>query len=1059
MKQISSLLYLAAVVWGLSFGETPGARAAQFDLPTPDCSGAFGSNVTVLPNGNFVVTDPAYHASGPILDAGAVYLYDGVTLTVISILTGSTANDLVGSGGVRVLSNGNFVVISTNWNGGRGAVTWGNGTTGVTGTVSSSNSLVGSAAGDQIGSPGVTALNNGNYVVTSTNWNGGRGAATWGNGTTGVTGVVSSANSLVGSTAGDQIGKHGVTALNNGNYVVRSLFWNNSGVANAGAATWGSGTAGVKGAVSSANSLVGSTANDEVGLSGVTALNNGNYVVCSYQWANGAVAQVGAVTWGSGTSGVKGTISSANSLIGSTANDRIGISGATVLNNGNYVVNSTQWHNGAVVAAGAVTWGNGLGGTVGTVSAANSLVGSTTSDQVGFNGVVALNNGNYVVKSSTWDNGAVADAGAATWGSGTTGVSGAISAANSLVGSTAGDQVGQVVTALNNGNYVVCVGSWDNGAVANVGAVTWGNGTTGVKGTISSANSLVGSVANDSVGNGFVTPLNNGNYVVISVSWQNGASLAAGAVTWGNGTTGAKGAVSAANSLVATNPSCSLGSGGVAALSNGNYVVMSPLWDNGAVADAGAATWGNGLSGTVGPVSAANSLVGSTAGDEIGSGGVTALNNGNYVVSSPLWNNGAVVDASAVTWGNGSGGTVGAVAASNSLVGSTASDSLGSGGVVALSNGNYVVNSPLWNNGGVADAGAVTWGSGAAGVKGAVSAANSLVGSTASDSIGSGGVTALSDGNYVVRSPIWDNGAVLDAGAVTLGNGTLGTTGVVAAANSVRGPAASGGASMNFAYDPLSTRAIIGYPADNRVSLFGYNPEIVVEQPLNVSLADGDTRILGAPLGSSALLTFTIKNINVADLTGLGITIDGANASQFAIASSPTAPVSGPFGSTSFTLRFTPTSTGPKTAALHIANNDANENPFDINLSGQVLSATQDTDGDGLNDVAEFQLAALGFDWQVSQPGLVAALFAGANSAGLYTSNQLQALNVDSPLLQKNPTNGLFTLTIGVEKSTNLVDFLPFPMTAPQTTINGLGQLEFQFSVPDDVAFFRLESQ
>ena len=56
--------------------------------------------------------------------------------------------------------------------------------------------------------------------------------------------------------------------------------------------------------------------------------------------------------------------------------------------------------------------------------------------------MTALSNGNYVVRSPDWDNGAVTDAGAVTWGNGTTGITGAVSAANSLVGSTADDQVG-----------------------------------------------------------------------------------------------------------------------------------------------------------------------------------------------------------------------------------------------------------------------------------------------------------------------------------------------------------------------------------------------------------------------------------------------------------------------------------------------------------------------------------------------------------------------------------------------------------------------------------------
>src|SRR5208337_4066260 len=195
----------------------------------------------------------------------------------------------------------------------------------------------------------------------------------------------------------------------------------------------------------------------------------------------------------------------------------------------------------------------------------------------------------------------------------------------------------------------------------------------------------------------------------------------------------------------------------VTALSNGNYVVSSPNWNNGAAAYAGAATWGSGTAGVSGPVSATNSLVGSAANDLVGFGGVTALSNGNYVVSSPYWNNGAAASAGAVTWGSGTAGVSGPVSATNSLVSSTANDSVGGGnlggGVAALSDGNYVVDSPSWDNG----AGAATWGSGTAGASGPGSATNSRVGSTANGSVG-GGVTALSDGNYVVSSPSWNNG-------------------------------------------------------------------------------------------------------------------------------------------------------------------------------------------------------------------------------------------------------------------------------------------------------------
>src|SRR5262249_48784793 len=149
--------------------------------------------------------------------------------------------------GVSSLSNGNYVVRNLLWNGQRGAVTWGSGTGGVTGAVDASNSLVGSSPGDQVGS-GFTLLSNGNYVVTRA---AARGAATWGNGTTGVTGTVSAANTLAG-TFGSAI-----ILLSNGNYVVRSPYWNGS----RGAATWVSGTTGQtvdgNGTITPQNSLVG----------------------------------------------------------------------------------------------------------------------------------------------------------------------------------------------------------------------------------------------------------------------------------------------------------------------------------------------------------------------------------------------------------------------------------------------------------------------------------------------------------------------------------------------------------------------------------------------------------------------------------------------------------------------------------------------------------------------------------------------------------------------------------------------------------------------------------
>jgi hypothetical protein len=107
------------------------------------------------------------------------------------------------------LSNGNYVVRSPAWSGNRGAVTWANGSTGVRGTISEANSLVGSNPDDRVGF-GVAPLSNGDYIVHSPNRSGNRGAATWGDGSTGIRGTISEANSLVGSNANDFVGGYGV---------------------------------------------------------------------------------------------------------------------------------------------------------------------------------------------------------------------------------------------------------------------------------------------------------------------------------------------------------------------------------------------------------------------------------------------------------------------------------------------------------------------------------------------------------------------------------------------------------------------------------------------------------------------------------------------------------------------------------------------------------------------------------------------------------------------------------------------------------------------------------
>ncbi len=664
-KRVGSGLCLALLV-----ALIPPASAAQIDIAGPSGSRLFGWKVAVLPNGNIVVADPeftlpsAYHA-------GAVFLY-APDLTLLSTLTGSNENDSVGEG-LTVLTNGNFVVSSPEWNNAgtiqAGAVTWVDGNAGLNGTVSESNSLVGIAALDGVGGYAVTALTNGNYVVASPAWNNGTvsqvGAVTWADGSTGLSGHISADNSLVGSQPYDFVGQgstsaNGVIALANGNYVVSSPMWNYAKTGNFGAMTWGNGMGGTHGPVSSSNSLTETTPclSDVPGPSQVTPLANGNYVVESGCWTDGVTPAIGAVTWANGLKPTHGRVSVNNSLVGTVENERLGFFGVKPLRNGNFVVLNTAWKNGR----GAATWVSGTVGLSGVISAQNSLVGSASGDAVGFT-ATALSDGNYVIASPYWSHADTANVGAVTWANGATGLSGQVSASNSLIGSVAMDLVGYLgVTALSNGSYVVASPLWNNATASQAGAATLVAGGGRFSGRVTASNSLIGTSANDNVSSGGVTALSNGNYVVVSPLWNNGIAQVTGAVTWANGLVGLSGTVSPGNSLVGTMASDSVGSDGVIALANGNYVVASHAWNDGLGAD----TWASGTRGRAGAVSVNNSLTGTTV---FFGPIIMTLGDGNYVLINTYASGDAGVDVGATTLASGNFGLVGTVQPWNSVIG------------------------------------------------------------------------------------------------------------------------------------------------------------------------------------------------------------------------------------------------------------------------------------------------------------------------------------------------------------------------------------------------------
>lgn len=490
-------------------------------------------DILVLSNGNYVV--PCHSWDSPAAkDVGAVIWGNGMSgvsgvISASNALTGGHSGDRVGYGyGALVkLANGNYVVSIPEWDNGNvqnaGAATFCDGSTGFVGTVGPANSLVGTEANHRVGSI-VVALTNGNYVVTSAAWKnvaiGAYGAATWGNGTTGITGPVTEVNSLYGSKPVDFSGA--ITPLTNGNYVVNNFMWERDGIPGAGAITWGDGSTGVTGRISISNSLVGRDTMDNIGIREVKPLANGHYVVPSPFWSNNGKWAVGAVTWCNGFIGRTGEVTEFNSFVGTAEDESVSNVRITPLTNGNYVIQSSFTEVNGIDRAGAVTWADGSKELVGTLNASNSLFGSHAVDLIGRT-ISPLSNGNYLLMSDVWDNGNIQDAGAVTWASGTSAITGEINSSNSLVGTTAGSAVGKygAVETLPDDNYLVKT------LLSDIPAITWGNGTTGTIGEVNDCNSFIGAGAG--VFNamyGYVVTVNPGENIVRLVYRTGGPQLA-----------------------------------------------------------------------------------------------------------------------------------------------------------------------------------------------------------------------------------------------------------------------------------------------------------------------------------------------------------------------------------------------------------------------------------------------------------------------------------------------------------------------------------------------------
>ena len=209
---------------------------------------------------------------------------------------------------------------------------------------------------------------------------------------------------------------------------------------------------------------------------------------------------------------------------------------------------------------------------------------------------------------------------------------------------------------------------------------------------------------------------------------------------------------------------------------------------------------------------------------------------------------------------------------------------------------------------------------------GGVAVATGNIGGTTSNIYGLAGLTGT--GTAGSRG---GNGGASGGGAA---GGTGSTTDAAGATGSTFGGGGAGGKSST------ATDRAGGNGAAGQIIITYDTPEINL-QGNAVSITDGDvspstndyTDYGNTYIGSANNVTYTIQNTGTATLTIGAITFSGTNAADFTVIGLPSSSVAAG-SSTTFTVRFYPSTSGIKNATMSIVNNDSNENPYDFSIRG-----------------------------------------------------------------------------------------------------------------------------
>lgn len=561
--------------------------------PNPAAGNFFGSQITVLANGN--IAAGSSRDSTVAFEAGAVHLFRPTTGEVINSFFGAETEQEVGFQ-LTPLSNGNLVANS--------------GTFGRFGGLQAASSVVllsgddaaeirtlgGDDPFDFFGNIDVVELlgpNQGRFVIASNGDGSSRdtneGSVTLVNGVSGET-----VARLEGDDPGDSFGRR-VEVLSNGNFIALTVFDVVNGLTQAGSAVLVDGASGAEIA-----RFEGEAANDFVG-SRFAALPNGD-IVLGIHLRDGAVVDEGTVLLVNGVTG---------DLIVEIRGADVGATewGNTVvaLDNGNFVVSSARSSSAGLDSNGFV----GLFDATGSLLA--SIAGDNDGDEFGLQ-IMSLSDGQFLAVNPSDDIDGQVDVGSVIV------FDSAGGEVARVTGDNPGDELGSsddaVPTLLENGNIVI-----PSSSVA-VNGVPFAGSVRLIDGTSFTEISRIDFDNDSDLGDANIVVLPNGNFAIRASSDDVNGIEDAGSVTLVDGATGGIIlALTGASELDLESPL-------IEALTSDHFVLGTSSEDVAGIPEAGVVRVINATTGDV-----VQTFQGDQANDRFGST-IVPLENGGFLIGS-----------------------------------------------------------------------------------------------------------------------------------------------------------------------------------------------------------------------------------------------------------------------------------------------------------------------------------------------------------------------------------------------------------------------------------------